>query len=142
MKTYQIKKKDVKRNWHLVDAKEESLGRLASEVAKLLIGKNKVKYTSHLDVGDYVVVVNAANVKITGRKRKQKVYRRHSGYPGGLKEVEFEKLIDQQPEKVIEHAVGGMLPDNRLKAPRMRRLKVFAGEKHTYEDKFKNKKLA
>ena len=140
MKTYQAKKKDIQRNWHLFDAAEKPLGRLASEIATHLIGKNKVKYTSHLDMGDYVVVVNASQVKVTGNKRKQKLYRSHSGYLGGLKEVKFEKWLEEQPEKIIEHAVSGMLPRNRLHSPRMRRLKVFAGSEHKYEDKFKKKK--
>jgi large subunit ribosomal protein L13 len=137
MKTYQAKKKDIKRAWHLVDAKGKILGRLASEIAQLLIGKDKITYTPNLDMGDYVVVTNASEVKITGRKRKQKLYQSHSGYPGGFKEVKFERLIKEQPAKVIEYAVSGMLPRNRLHKKRMRRLKVFSGGKHKYEDKFK-----
>jgi large subunit ribosomal protein L13 len=138
MKTYQPKQKDIKRDWHLMDAKGKVLGRMATEVATYLMGKQKPSYANHMDMGDYVVVVNAGSVELTGRKKKQKVYRSHSGYPGGFKEVKFEKMIFEQPEKVIEHAVSGMLPDNRLKKKRMGRLKVFAGEKHPYTDKFKN----
>jgi large subunit ribosomal protein L13 len=136
-KTFQTKKKDIKRRWHLIDADSKVLGRLASEVAQLLMGKHKKNFVNHLDVGDYVVVINAGKIELTGRKRKQKVYRSHSGYPGGFKEVKFEKLINEQPQKVIEHAVSGMLPKNRLKKPRMRRLKVFEGKNHSYKDRFK-----
>ena len=136
MKTYQPKAKDVKRNWHLVDAKDEILGRLSTRISQLLMGKHKVKYANHMDMGDYVVVINASKVKLTGKKRDQKVYRGHSGYPGGFKEVTFEKMITEQPEKVIEKAVFGMLPGNRLRDPRMRRLKVFADGNHRYKDKF------
>jgi large subunit ribosomal protein L13 len=137
MRTYQPKKKDVKRNWHLVDAKGQVLGRLASGVVSFLIGKNKVNYAPHMDMGDYVVVVNAKEIEITGRKRKQKVYQKHSGYPGGFKEIKFEKMISERPERVIELAVRRMLPDNRLRDKRMNRLKVFGDEKHPYENKLK-----
>lgn len=139
-KTYQAKPSEVVRKWHLVDAKGEVLGRMASKIAKLLMGKHKKTYTQHIDTGDFVVVVNAKDIVLTGKKAKQKVYRSHSGYPGGFKEVKFEKLINEQPEKVVERAVSGMLPGNRLKDDRLRRLKVFAGEKHKYEDKFKESK--
>jgi large subunit ribosomal protein L13 len=138
MKTYQPKQKEVKREWHLIDVKGQVLGRMASRIAGYLIGKQKTTFATHMDMGDCVVVVNAKSVKLTGKKRKQKLYRRHSGYPGGFKEVKFEKLISERPEKVIEHAVSGMLPKNRLQKKRMRRLKVFAGSDHPYEDKFKN----
>ncbi len=136
MKTYQAKAKDITRNWHLIDAKGKVLGRLATEVAKLLVGKHKVAYTPHMDMGDYVVVVNARGVELTGKKEKQKVYRRHSGYPGGFKEVKYEKLIAEQPYKVIELAVSRMLPKNRLQSKRLRRLKIFADANHGYKDKF------
>lgn len=137
MRTYQPKHKDVKRNWHLIDAKEKVLGRLASDVARLLMGKHKTSYSSHMDMGDYVVVINASSIELTGKKMTQKVYRSHSGYPGGFKEVKVSKLLTEKPERVIEYAVTGMLPKNRLQDKRMRRLKVFADEKHTYSDKFK-----
>lgn len=120
----------------MIDAKGKVLGRIATRIATLLMGKNKPDYTAHVDVGDYVVVINARDVKLTGKKEKQKVYRSHSGYPGGFKEVKFEKLISEQPQKVIIHAVSGMLPNNRLKAGRLKRLKVFAQEEHPYKDKF------
>ncbi|MBU0570324.1 50S ribosomal protein L13 [Patescibacteria group bacterium] len=139
MKTYQPKAKEITRDWHLVDVKEQVLGRTASNIAKFLMGKHKPNYAPHMDMGDYVVVVNARHVKLTGRKDKQKVYRSRSGYPGGFKEVKFRQLISEQPEKVIQHAVSGMLPKNRLQKKRMTRLKVFADEKYPYEDKFKKK---
>ncbi len=140
MKTYQPKAKEIgERNWHFVDAKEAVLGRMTSGIVKFLMGKHKTNYAPHMDMGDYVVVVNARDVKITGRKDKQKVYRSHSGYPGGFKEVKYGQLISEQPEKVIQHAVRGMLPKNRLQKKRMTRLRVFADGKHPYEDKFKKK---
>ena len=104
------------------------------------MGKQKPQFSRHMDMGDYVVVINAKEVEVTGRKRKQKVYYKHSGYPGGLKEVKFEKLIKEQPEKVIEKAVFNMLPKNRLRQDRMRRLKIFADSKHRYADKLKSEK--
>lgn len=138
MKTYQAKKSEIEHNWHLIDAKDSILGRLSSDTVKLLMGKNKVNYTPHMDMGDFVVVINAAKIKLSGKKDKQKVYQKHSGYPGGFKEVKFEKLISEQPEKVIEIAVKRMLPDNRLRKFRMNRLKVFAGSDHLFADKFQN----
>jgi large subunit ribosomal protein L13 len=136
MKTYQPKKKDVERNWHLIDAKGEVLGRMATSVVKLLMGKHKVNYSNHMDMGDYVVVVNASKVKLTGRKPKQKVYRKHSGYPGGFKEVKYSKMAQEHPERVIELAVKRMMPDNRLRRDRMTRLRVFSGDEHSHKDKF------
>lgn len=136
MRTFQPKSKDIKRQWHLIDVKGKILGRVATEIATLLLGKNKPNYAPHLDSGDYVVVINAKGVKLTGRKGKQKVYRSHSGYPGGFKEIKFAKLLSEQPEKIITHAVSGMLPDNRLKKGRLKRLKVFADDKHPYNNKF------
>jgi large subunit ribosomal protein L13 len=138
-KTYQPKQKEVKRNWHLIDVKDKVLGRSATQIAGLLMGKQKPTYSNHMDMGDYVVVVNAKNVTLTGKKEKDKVYYRHSGYPGGFREVKYSKLISEQPKKVIELAVSGMLPDNRLKQPRLRRMKVFTDTKHPYEDKLKSK---
>ena len=139
MKTYHPKGKDVKRDWHFVDARGKILGRMATQIATYLMGKHKPSYSRHLDMGDYVVVVNAGEVEVTGRKEKQKEYYSHSGYPGGFKITKFSKLKKEQPEKIIERAVFGMLPKNRLQSPRLRRLKVFAGDKHTYEDKFNKK---
>ena len=137
MKTYQLKAKEVKRAWHLIDAKDAVLGRLATRAAALLMGKLKVDYSPHIESGDYVVVVNAEKVKVTGRKAQQKLYRSHSGYPGGFKEVTYAKMSKEHPERIIEHAVSGMLPDNRLKKARMAMLKIIVGEKNPYVDKFK-----
>lgn len=137
MKTYQPKKGDITRSWKLFDAKGKILGRLATEVAMCLMGKNKVNYSAHMESGDYAVVINAGDILVTGKKETQKVYRSHSGYPGGLKEVKYARLKKTAPEKIFEFAVKGMLPDNRLKAKRMARLKVFAGDNHPYKDKVK-----
>lgn len=139
MKTHQAKKADIDHNWHLLDAKDKILGRLSSDIVKLLMGKNKTNYTTHMDMGDFVVVVNASKIRLSGKKDKQKVYQKHSGFPGGFKEIKFEKLINEQPAKVIELAVKRMLPDNRLRKNRMNRLKVFAGNDHAFTDKFENK---
>ena len=134
-KTYQPKAKEVKRNWHLVDAKGEILGRLASKVAQLLTGKGKATYSSHMDSGDYVVVINAEKIEVTGKKKTQKLYRSHSGFPGGFKEVSFAKMSLEKPEEIIKHAVMGMLPDNRLKRDRVTRLKIVVGDKNPYAEK-------
>ncbi len=137
MKTYQPKQKELKRNWHLVDASGAVLGRMSSEIARLLMGKHKATYAPHLDMGDYVVVINAKEVVLTGRKTKQKVYRRHTMYPGGFREVKFEKMMEDHPERIIEKAVSGMLPKNRLRDKRLKRLRVFEGKLVKYQDKFK-----
>lgn len=136
-KTYQPKEKEIKQSWHLIDAKGQVLGRLATKVSGLLMGKGKPTYAPHLDSGDFVVIINAENITVTGKKALQKVYRGHSGYPHGFKEVSFEKMMKEHPERIIEHAVEGMLPDNRLKKNRMARLKVVVGETNPYEGKFK-----
>lgn len=140
MKTYQPKHKEVTRDWHLLDAKTKVLGRLSTEAATYLMGKHKPGYSAHMDVGDFVVVTNASEVKVTGRKEEQKVYRRHSGYPGGFKEVAFSKLKKEQPEKIIQLAVKRMLPDNRLRNKRMARLKVVFGSEHGYGEIIKKGK--
>ncbi len=137
-KTYQPKQKEVVRAWHLIDAKDQVLGRLATNVATLLMGKQKATYSTHMDSGDNVVITNAEKIVITGNKSDQKVYRGHSGYPGGFKEVTFAKMSKEHPARIVEIAVSGMLPDNRLKSDRMARLHVTKGLKHKYEDKFKN----
>ena len=134
-KTYQLKQKEIKREWHLMDAKGQILGRLSTQIATKLIGKHKKNYVSYLDIGDYVVVINASSVSVTGNKEEQKTYYRHSGYPGGLKETKLKDLRVKSPTKIIEHAVSNMLPKNRLRDDRMRRLKVFAEDKHPYGDK-------
>jgi large subunit ribosomal protein L13 len=137
MKTFQPTEKEIKREWHLVDAKGEVLGRLATKIATFLIGKHKSDYSAHMDSGDYVVVINAAKIMVTGKKASQKVYRSHSGYPGGFKEVSYEKMMTDFPDRIITHAVSGMLPKNRLRDKRLLRLKVFEGSKYPYEEKFK-----
>ena len=128
MTTYQPKAKEIKRENFIVDAKGEVLGRIATKVASLLMGKGKATYSTHMDSGDNVTVINAEKVVVTGKKESQKVYRSHSGYPGGFKERSFAKVKAEHPERILEHAVSGMLPDNRLKAPRMKRLTVVVGE--------------
>jgi large subunit ribosomal protein L13 len=139
MKTFQPKAKDIIREWHFVDAKGEVLGRMASKIANLLTGKNKSTYSQHMDMGDFVVVINAAKVELTGKKLQQKTYKSHSGYPGGFKEIKLEKLMNEKPEIVIQKAVAGMLPDNRLKSPRLSRLKIFKDENNPYKNRFKSK---
>lgn len=128
-KTYQPKQKEVKREIHTLDADGEILGRFATKVATFLMGKNKASYSSHMDSGDFVNVINAEKIEVTGRKAQQKTYKSHSGYPGGFKEIKYKKLMEDHPERIIEHAVSGMLPDNKLKAERIKRLKVIVGEK-------------
>jgi len=132
MKTYSVKPSDIKREWHVIDASDQILGRLATQIARLLIGKHKPIFSRNLDVGDYVVVINADKVRITGNKAKQKLYYRHSGYPGGLKSISLEKMMQTNPTRVIEHAVKGMLPHNRLGASMRRKLKVYAGDTHPH----------
>lgn len=135
-KTYQPKLKEVKHEWHLIDAKDKVLGRLASVAAQQLMGKHKPNYAPHMDMGDFVVVTNAGKIKVTGRKEEQKVYYKHSGYPKGFKEVKYEKLLKERPERIISLAVKRMLPQNRLLDKRMARLKVFRAHEHKYQDKF------
>ncbi|HET7099303.1 MAG TPA: 50S ribosomal protein L13 [Patescibacteria group bacterium] len=137
-KTYQPSAKDIKRSWHLIDAKDKILGRVASDVAELLMGKGKTSFSRHLDSGDNVVVINAEKIVITGNKAKQKVYITHSGYPGGFKSKKYAKVLEIHPERILEHAIKGMLPDNKLQAPRMARLNVIVGEEHKFNDKFTN----
>ncbi len=132
MKTYSVKKSDIERQWHVIDASDKVLGRMATQVASLLMGKHKPMFTRNLDVGDFVVVINADKVRVTGDKARQKTYYRHSGYPGGLKSITFEKMMQTHPTRIIEHAVKGMLPHNRLGAGMIKKLKVYAGDKHPY----------
>jgi len=136
--TVATKASDIRRVWHLIDVKDKTLGRVASEIAQLLMGKSKPYFVRNLDCGDYVVVINAKNVKTTGKKEEQKKYYRHSGYPGGFKVESLKELRVRKPEEIITHAVKGMLPDNRLQDRMMARLFVFEGEEHKYQDKFKN----
>jgi len=128
MKTYSVKSDDIKRKQHVIDASDEAIGKLATRIAGLLMGKGKAIFVRNMDVGDFVVVTNASKIRFTGNKGKQKFYYRHSGYPGGLKSISLEKLMESRPEQVIENAVKGMLPKNRLNAKMMKRLKVYAGE--------------
>ncbi|GAB6068477.1 50S ribosomal protein L13 [Methylothermus subterraneus] len=133
MKTFSAKPNEVKRDWYVVDATGKTLGRLASEIAKRLRGKHKPEYTPHVDTGDYIVVINAEKVKVTGRKEQQKVYYRHSGYPGGLKAITLAKQRAQHPERIIQTAVRGMLPKNPLGRAMLRKLKVYAGPQHNHQ---------
>ncbi len=132
MKSFIAKPQEVERKWYVVDAEGKTLGRLASEVAMILRGKRKPIYTPHVDCGDYVVVINAEKVEVTGKKRKEKIYKRHTGYPGGLREVTFEKLQARKPEEIVRHAVKGMLPDGRLGRQMFKKLKVYAGPEHPH----------
>jgi large subunit ribosomal protein L13 len=127
MKTYSAKASEIRRGRHVIDAEGKILGKLATEVAWLLMGKHKPMFSRNLDVGDFVVVINAAKVRVTGNKAEQKFYYRHSGYPGGFKSISYEKLMQTNPTRVVEHAVKGMLPHNRLGASMMKKLKVYAG---------------
>ena len=131
-KTFSQKPADVSRRWIEIDATDASLGRLATEIAKYLIGKYKPTYTPHVDGGDYVVVVNAQKTVVTGNKELQKIYYRHSGFPGGIKDARLEEVREKYPERIIEAAVRGMLPKNKLSVDRMKRLKVFAGGEHDH----------
>ncbi|KZY28464.1 MULTISPECIES: 50S ribosomal protein L13 [unclassified Oleiphilus] len=132
MKTLSAKPESVKRDWYVVDATGKTLGRLSSEIASRLRGKHKPEYTPHVDTGDYIVVVNAEKVAVTGNKAKDKIYHRHTGYIGGLKSISFEKLIDKAPERAIQGAVKGMLPRGPLGREMFRKLKVYAGDVHPH----------
>jgi len=133
VKTYTVRKGDIKREWYLVDAEGKTLGRLASEIAKILRGKHKPTYVPHMDCGDYVIVVNAEKVRVTGRKLDQKFYYRHSGYPGGLTSISLRDQLQKHPTRVLEAAVRGMLPKNRLGRAMRRKLKVYAGDSHPHQ---------
>jgi large subunit ribosomal protein L13 len=132
MKTYSAKAGEVSHDWFVVDAADKTLGRLAAEIAHRLRGKHKPEFTPHVDTGDYIVVINAEKVKVTGAKDTDKMYHRHTGYPGGLKSMSFEKLIDKAPERVIQGAVKGMLPRNPLGRAMFKKLKVYAGSEHPH----------
>lgn len=133
MKTYSIKAGEIDRQWHVIDASGETLGRLASEVSVILMGKDKPTFSNHINVGDYVVVINAAKIKVTGNKDKQKMYYSHSNYPGGLRTVSYSDMLKKNPEKIITSAVKGMIPRNRLGRQIMSRLKVYAGDEHPHQ---------
>lgn len=138
--TVSTKLSEIKRSWYLFDAEGKILGRMASEIAQTLMGKSKPYFVSHLDCGDYVVVINAQKVKVTGKKETQKRYSRHSGYPGGYREKTLMELRKRSPEDIIRFAVLGMLPQNKLQDRMLTRLFIFKGSEHAYKDKFKDKK--
>ncbi len=133
MKTYMAKANEIERKWFIVDAEGKTLGRLASEVAKILRGKHKPIYTPHVDTGDHVIIVNAEKVVLTGKKLDQKMYRRHSGYPGGLKEIPYRRFMAEKPEKAVYEAVRGMLPHNRLGRKMIKKLRVYRGTEHPHQ---------
>ena len=133
MKTYSAKPQEVEQSWYVVDASGRTLGRLATEIARRLRGKHKPQYTPHVDTGDYIVVVNAAQIRVTGNKLKDKMYHRHTGYIGNLKSTNLEKLLASHPDRVLTTAVKGMLPKNRLGSAMLKKLRVFAGPEHTHQ---------
>ncbi len=133
MKSYMARPRAVERRWYLIDAEGQTLGRLATEIARLLRGKNKPQYTPHVDTGDFVVVVNAEKVVVTGKKAEQKVYYRHTGYPGGLKETSYEVMLQRKPTEILRKAVRGMMPKTRLGRQQLRKLKIYAGPEHPHE---------
>jgi large subunit ribosomal protein L13 len=132
MKSYMARPLEVERKWYVIDAEGLPLGRLASEIARVLRGKNKPQYTPHVDVGDFVIVVNADRVVVTGKKAEQKVYRRHSGYPGGMKETSYERMLARRPEEILRKAVYGMMPKTRLARQQFGKLKIYAGPEHPH----------
>jgi large subunit ribosomal protein L13 len=133
MRTYSAKPLEVERAWYVVDAEAQTLGRLATQIAGVLRGKGKPAYTPHVDTGDFVVVVNAEKIRVTGNKLDQKIYYRHSGYPGGLRERTLREQLDRRPEEVLRKAVKGMLPKNKLASAQLRKLKIYAGPNHPHE---------
>lgn len=133
MKTYTAKPSDIRRDWYLVDAEGQTLGRLATEVALRLRGKHKPQFTPHMDTGDYIVIVNAEKIRVTGNKLKDKIYHHHTGYIGHLKSISLEKLLQKSPERVIQKAVKGMLPKNSLGRQMISKLKVYAGSEHSHQ---------
>lgn len=133
MKTYIPKEVEVEKKWYLVDAEGKILGRLASKIAQILSGKNKPIYTPHLDVGDFVVVINAEKIKVTGGKENKKIYYHYSGYPGGMKEIVYAKLLEKKPTMIIREAVKGMLPKSKLGRKMLKKLKVYAGKEHPHQ---------
>ena len=132
MKTFTARPADIKRDWHFIDAADKTLGRLSSQVARLLMGKHKPIYSPAQDTGDFVVVINAARVRVTGKKAQQKIYYRHSGYPGGLRSITLEKMMQQFPTRAVQYSVEGMIPHTRLGRLLKKRLRVFAGAEHPY----------
>lgn len=137
MNTFSLSVKNVSRKWYLFDAEKETLGRLATKIAKILMGKDKTDFTRHLDMGDHVVVINAEKINVTGKKAQQKIYRHHSGYPGGMLELPYSTVIKSDPKRVIVHAISGMLPQNKLHDKMLKHLHVFRDSNHPYQDQFK-----
>ncbi len=137
--TKSVKIKEIRRDWHLIDASNQILGRIAPKIACLLQGKNKVNYAPYLDGGDFVVLVNAQKIKVTGRKAKNKIYTHYSGYPGGLKEINFEQLLEKNPEEIIRRAVSRMLPKNKFRDQRLKRFFIYKDDNHPFKDKFDKK---
>ena len=133
MKTTALRTQDIEQKWYLIDCSGQTLGRLSVKVANILRGKNKPEYTPNSDVGDFVVLINAKNLKVTGSKNEDKIYFRHTGYPGGIKQIPFKDLLSKDPEKVLRLAVKGMLPKNKLNKQVIKKLKVYAGEEHPHE---------
>ena len=133
MSSFIQKPAEAERKWYVVDAEGKTLGRMASEVAAILRGKNKPTFTPHVDCGDYVIVINAEKVAVTGKKRQEKIYKRHTGYPGGLRELTFEQLLEKHPEEVVKHAIKGMMPTGKLGRQMYKKLKVYAGPEHKHE---------
>jgi large subunit ribosomal protein L13 len=130
--SYIAKPHEIEHKWYVIDAEGKTLGRLATEAASILRGKKKPVYTPHVDTGDYVIVINAEKVEVTGKKRKEKIYKRHTGYPGGLREITFEKLQAKNPEEIIRHAIKGMMPEGRLGRQMFKKLKIYAGPEHPH----------
>ena len=137
MKTYSPSVKTISRKWHIFDAKGQTLGRLSTQISKVLIGKLKTDFTKHLDIADHVVVINASQIVVTGSKDQQKVYHHHSGYPGGMRVVSYQTMLDTHPDRIITHAVSGMLPNNKLRDKILKHLHVYATSEHPYKSQFK-----
>lgn len=133
MTTYMAKPNEVEKKWYIVDAEDKTLGRLSSKIATVLRGKHKPEYTPHVDTGDFVIVINAEKVALTGKKWDEKMYYKHSQYPGGLKEMTYRELKKKKPEEIIRHAVDGMIPNNKLGKKMMKKLKIYAGPKHPHQ---------
>ncbi len=133
MRTFTAKKEEIERDWYVVDAEGQTLGRLASRIAPIIRGKHKPIYTPHLDCGDFVIIINAEKVRVTGRKLDQKLYHRHSGYPGGLKSISLRDQLDRHPERVLQAAIKGMLPKTKLGRQMIKKLKVYAGDSHPHQ---------
>jgi large subunit ribosomal protein L13 len=132
VKTFSPKQTDIEQKWYLVDAKNQVLGRLATQVARILRGKHKPIFAPHVDVGDHVVIINAEKIRVTGKKAQQKRYKRYTGYPGGLREVVYEDMLTSHPERILEHAIRGMLPKNRLGRKIFKKVRIYAGEEHPH----------